>query len=951
MTGGAGGLEILTFLFTDVVGSTRLWETEPEAMSRSLARHDRLLGSCIESCGGHVFKTVGDAFCAVFVDASDAVQAAVRAQLTLGVESWPGQATLRVRMGLHSGSCEERDDDYFGPTVNRAARLQAVAHGGQVVLSGATAELVTDSLPDGISLKDLGRHQLKDLTVPERVFQLEGDGLSGPFPPLRSIDNPETGNNLPAQLTSFVGRSRQLSEIAALRAKSRLVTLTGVGGCGKTRLALEVVADLEGVWFVDLASVEETQHVGSAIASALQVRQQAGRPIAETLTEALSDRRVTILLDNCEHLIGACAELAHRLLRSCPGVQILATSREPLGIEGEFVYRVPPLSVPPDDNEVDFQMACEYEAAQLFIERATASQAGFEVNRDNATSVISICRRLDGIPLALELAAARVKTLSLAGLEANLNDRFRLLTKGRRTSPPRHQTLRALVQWSVDLLSDPERAALRRLSVFSGSFTLEAVEVVLADDGTDSSEPVDLLESLVEKNLVQLVDDGNRPVRYRLLETIRQFGAEELAAHGEEPRVRSSHANAFLSLVEAAAPHLWKSQRLEWLARLDADRDNLNAAIGHVLSDPTTGQLAMRFVVAMSAYWEMSSQTTRALDIGRALLAHPAAKVHDRLWVKAMAALALVWRGDNWELAMFEPDVLQAVEVARHFQMDQELVVMLVALSGHRWRRGEFEAGRNLVDQAVDAARNSGDPMTLGFALIGSSVTYGGTSHPGEGRARLVEAQACLRTAGDTYWQSMVLNNLSCADINEGDLRSARHNIYQGLDLAQPGGNDVVQTLLVNLGEVELTEGNVAAARDAYAEAIAIQLRIGCMNHVSGPAVAGLARCASALSDSNQAAYLHGAARSVIDRSGLQEDDADINEDVERLKRDMETSTFETAFTRGLALSPRESLRTALQWAQDQLTLPPTAGHGLLRAPGGRWRTRPNRAPREPAGS
>jgi predicted ATPase len=868
-----------------------------------------------------VFKTVGDAFCAVFVEAGDAVQAAARAQLTLAVESWAGQAALRVRIGLHSGSCEQRDDDFFGPTVNRAARLQAVAHGGQVVLSGATAELVKDSLPDGMALKDLGPHRLKDLTVPERVFQLDGEGLSGPFPPLRSIDNPETGNNLPGQLTRFVGRSRQLSEIAALRAKSRLLTLTGVGGCGKTRLALEVVADVEGVWFVDLASVEEADLVGSAIASVLQVRQQAGRPIAETLTEALADRGVTIILDNCEHLIGVCAELAHRLLRSCPGVRILATSREPLGIEGEFVYRVPPLSVPPEDTDVDFHVACEYEAAQLFIDRAASNQTGFEVNEDNAPSVIAICRRLDGIPLALELAAARVNTLSLAGLEANLNDRFRLLAKGRRASPPRHQTLRALVQWSVDLLSDPERAALRRLSVFAGSFALEAVELVLADDGTDSSELINLLDSLVEKNLVQLVDDGGRLVRYRLLETIRQFAAEELAAHREEPRVRSSHADTFLGLAEAAAPHLWKSQRLEWLARLHTDRDNLNAAIGYVLSDPTSGQLAMRFVAAMSAYWEMTSQTTRVLDIGQALLAHPAAKVHDRLWVKAVAAIALVWRGDNWELALFEPDVLQAVEAAHHFHMDQELVLMLVALSGHRWRRGELEVGRNLIDQAVDAARNSGDPMTLGFALIGSSVTYGGGSHPGEARGRLVEAQACLGTAGDTYWQAMVLNNLSCADIYEGDLRSARHNIYQGLDLAQAGGDDVMQTLLVNLGEVELMEEKLASARDAYAEAIAIQLRIGCMNHVSGPAVAGLARCASALGERNQAAYLHGAARSVMDHSGIQDDDADISEDLERVKRGMETLTFETAFTRGLALSPREALRTALQWAQDTLSV------------------------------
>jgi predicted ATPase len=825
-----------------------------------------------------------------------------------------------VRIGIHSGPCERRDEDYFGPTVNRAARLQSVAHGGQVVLSEATAGLLQAVLPEGVVLRDLGEHRLKDLVRPERVFQLEADGLELRFPPLRSVDNPETGNNLPARLTRFVGRRQELSHTRELLARSRLVTLTGAGGCGKTSLAIEAASDLDGVWFVDLSSLAEEEHIAPRVASVLGVRTLDGRPATEVLLEALSDRRIMIVLDNCEHVIGACAHLAEAILRSCKEIRILATSREPLGIEGEEVYRVPSLSLPPDDTALDVAAVGGSEAVELFVERAGSHRPGFALDEGNARSVAAICRRLDGIPLALELAATRLETFSLAELEANLDDRFRLLTKGRRTALPRHQTLRSLVEWSYDLLVEAERAVLRRASVFAGGFTPVEALAVFAEDKVDRIELVDVLQSLVDKNLLQLDEAAEPLVRYRPLETIRQFGAEELVAHDEEAAARSSHAEAFLALAESASPHLWKKERLEWLARLNADRENLNAAIEYLLSDETAGQAALRFVIAMSPYWEMTGQYTYVVEIGLALLDHPGTREHDRLWVEAVAALALVWRGDNWELAVFEPEVQEALEVARTLRLHQQTAVLLWVLAGHSMRRGQMGVAIELDEEAVEAARRSDDPTTLAVTLIATSCVY--MSQTTECRARLVEAESCLRAAGDSYWHAVVVNNLAVADMDDADLASARHRIEEGLDLSRSGSDDIRTSFLANLGELERREDNFHASIEAYEEAAALQLRSGGLSHISSDIVAGLAICAAALGESETAAYLHGAARSLLAHSGLEQgdllDEATIIADQKRLVRQMGESRFEAAFSRGLALTPRGALQAALEWARGR---------------------------------
>jgi class 3 adenylate cyclase len=477
----------VTFLFTDIEGSTRLWEQHPEAMEAALARHDALAATVIQQHDGILVKHrgEGDSLFAVFARAADAVTGAAMLQQVLNAEPWPAETPLRVRMALHTGDAALRERDYFGAAVNRCARLRAVAHGGQLLLSAATQELVRDSLPEGVSFRDLGEHRLRDLARPERVFQLLHPDLPADFPPLTSLNT--LPNNLPQQVTSFIGREKEMAAVRRLLDTTRLLTLTGSGGTGKTRLTLQVAAELlegdgDGVWLVELAPLAEPSLVPQAVATALGVREEPGRPLSQTLVGFLKPKRLLLLLDNCEHLLSACAELAGLLLRSCPGVQILATSREGLNIPGETTYRLPSLSLPdPRQLPTSVESLSQYEAVRLFIDRAAAAVPSFAVTHQNAPAVAQLCVRLDGIPLAIELAAARVKALSVEQINGRITDMFRLLTGGSRTALPRQQTLRAAIDWSYDLLSEKEKILLRRLSVFAGGWTLEAAEQVCAD--------------------------------------------------------------------------------------------------------------------------------------------------------------------------------------------------------------------------------------------------------------------------------------------------------------------------------------------------------------------------------------------------------------------------------------------------------------------------------------
>src|SRR5205085_5820479 len=519
----------VTFLMTDIEASTRRWEEQPEAMRIALMRHDATLREVIEANGGWPFKHTGDGMLAAFAAAQPAIQAAIAAQRLL---------ELPVRMGVCTDEAELCDDDYFGPALNRTARIMAAAHGGQVLVAAATAAIV-----DAADLVDLGEHRLRDLSQPQRLYQVRAEGLQEKFPALRTL-NARPGN-LPAQGTSFLGREHELVEVAEMLGRVRLLTLTGVGGVGKTRLALQVAAELspeypDGTWLVELAAIGDPTATGHAVAGTLGIAQQPGLTIEQSVVTTLSRRGLLLVLDNCEHLIEAVALLTHDIVTRCPNVRVLATSREALMVDGEQIWPVPSLS---------FREGASSPAVALFVERARAVAPQVELGGD-AALISEICRRLDGIPLAIELAAARIRAMSPLQIRDRLDERFRILTGGSRRALERHQTLRHAVQWSYDLLSVAERQLLARCSVFAGGFTLEAAEQVGRGDAVEPVQVLDLLDSLVRKSLVTVERSGNT-TRYGLLETIRQFAEEQLAASGEADAARRHHAAFFVSDSDA----------------------------------------------------------------------------------------------------------------------------------------------------------------------------------------------------------------------------------------------------------------------------------------------------------------------------------------------------------------------------------------------------------------
>lgn len=532
----------VTFLFTILEGSAQLLHDLGERYVHVVEEHRRLLRAALQEAGGYEVDAAGDGFFYAFGRAGDAVQAAVAAQRAIVAHTWPEGASVRVCIALHTGEATIDAGGYVGLNVHRAARICAVGWGGQILLSQETYALIEYDLPPGVGARNLGEHRLKDLQRREQIFQVLHPELPADFPPLRSLDT--LPNNLPHQLTSFIGREREMAEVKHLLTTTRLLTLTGPGGCGKTRLALQMAADLleefaNGVWLVELAAVNSPMLVPQAVASIWSLREEPGRPLLATLGDYLKRKQALLLLDNCEHLIGASADLAASLLQTCPNLTILAISWEPLGLAEEVLYRVPPLSLP-DLRHPAPEQVMQYEAVRLFVERATDAQPAFKVTDQNAMAVAQVCHRLDGIPLAIELAAARVKVLSVERIAERLDEILRLLTGGRRTAPPRQQTLRATLDWGYDLLSEKEHMLLRRLSVFAGEWTLEAAEAVCVGVGIETVDVPNLLKHSVNRSLV-VVEELGGLTRYRLLEMVRQYAQEKLLEAGEADGVRRRH--------------------------------------------------------------------------------------------------------------------------------------------------------------------------------------------------------------------------------------------------------------------------------------------------------------------------------------------------------------------------------------------------------------------------
>ncbi|HXY93240.1 MAG TPA: adenylate/guanylate cyclase domain-containing protein [Acidimicrobiia bacterium] len=587
----------VTFLFTDLEVSTRLWEQEPDAMREALARHDLILRDAVAEHAGHVVKGTGDGIHAVFATADGAVGAAVDAQLALAAEQWAVSEPLRVRIGMHSGVAELREDDYFGSAVNRAARLMSVAHGGQVVCSQATADLARDSLLPGVALLDLGEHRLRDLSLPERVFQVDAPGLAREFAALASLDM--LPGNVPSPTSSFVGREAELVALRDAVMGSRLVTLVGVGGVGKTRLVIRGTADLvadftDGVWLCELAGADDAPSMHQLVAATLGIASRPGLDLRDSVAEFLGPKELLLVLDNCEHVIDAAAELAHLVIAKCPKVQVLATSREALALDGERIVRVGSLTLPEAGITSDWSAS---DAVRLFVERAADARAGFEVDKTNIGAIVELCRRLDGMPLALELAAARVASMTPAEIAGHLDERFRLLSGRRRATVERHRTLRAALDWSYSLLDDTERVVFDRVGVFAGGFTADAAVAVVADD-IGPWDVLDALASLTAKSMLVADPANDGDTRYRMLETMRHYARERLVTEDDPEQWRGRHAEYYASLAREIGDALLGPDELAWRRRLAWELDDLRAAVNWSLDRPGDDR-GVRIVAAL----------------------------------------------------------------------------------------------------------------------------------------------------------------------------------------------------------------------------------------------------------------------------------------------------------------------------------------------------------------
>jgi predicted ATPase/class 3 adenylate cyclase len=916
----------ITLLFTDIEGSTRLWESEPERMAAALRRHDDLIRAEIEEAGGYVFKTVGDAFCAAFWTAEAAVASALSAQRALSSEDWATHRPLRVRMGLHTGVCEERDGDYFGPVVNRVARLEAVAHGGQIVLSGTTAEIVSQSLSNDAALRDLGYHRLKDLGKPEHVFQLEAPFLEAEFPPLASLDNPELPNNLPSVVNAFVGRERELSAVRVLVGSARLVTLTGAGGSGKTRLALQVAAELldttsDGVWFVDLAPVTDGTQIPAVVAAVLGLPDQCGPDLSEVVVDALGHQDTLILLDNCEHLVDAAAKFCEQVIRHCPRARILGTSREPLGIDGERVYRVPSLSLPPADAESTADLA-RSDAVRLFAERARLHDPGFRLDQQSAALVATLCRRLDGIPLALELAAARLSSMSLRQITERLDQRFRLLTGGSRNAMPRQQTLQATVDWSFGLLTSAERKLLSRLSVFAGGFDLQAAEAVCISasaGATDTLDVLDRLGSLVDKSLV-IADRTPESVRYRLLETIRQYSAQELvrtAGDGEIQRVRDLHAAYFLMLAQTARPALTGHDQAAWLRRLDLEWDNLRAVFLHLEAGGRVEDV-LRLGVALERF-AISRGHADVLTALQRAITKPGV-VLSSLLVEALVVtsrlIGLFLRKDVSQLAVGKRHAEQALALARELGDIRLEARALAQLAGASYFEHDPSAVRRLAAQGAELASGIRDMQLLGELLAAFART---APTPEDVRRIRLEVLDCCRKSGDHLIAAIELYNLYGLDLHEGLIENAAGYLNQAIMLAeQLGGELFLYFMRSDLGILLLIQGRPEEAVQVVRRCLLVVRRIGL--RIDASEVVFAAACCSAWQGHYaKAAQLHGAADADI-KAALEigaidwsKAEQDLREREQRqLRERMGPGPYEEAYLAGARLTPTQAVELAL---------------------------------------
>jgi predicted ATPase/class 3 adenylate cyclase len=779
----------VTFLFTDIEGSTRLWQKFPHAMGVALSRHQELLESSIERHGGYLFQLVGDGCCAAFAVPTDAVAAALEAQRALGAERWQGVEQLRVRMALHTGAAEVRPGELrsgeyvSGITLSRAARILSVGHGAQVLLSMATAELVRDELPREVSLLDLGRHRLRDLAQPQGIYQLAAPGLRSDFPPLKTVE--VLTQNLPLQLTSFIGRDLELSSIRGHLGRARLLTLTGAGGSGKTRLSIHAAAAmanefLDGTWFVELAPLGDPTFLPTAVAHVFGLREEGLRKAEDVLMDHLRDKRLLLVVDNCEHMVEAVARFAQLLLTRCPTITILATTREALGVPGEVVFAVRPLAVPEPGARVPIGVLSQIESVRLFIDRATSAHPGFALDERNAPAIAEICVQLDGIPLAIELASARTKVLSAEQILIRLNDRFRLLTGGARTALPRQQTLRAAIDWSFDLLPGPERALLRRLCVFAGGCTLGAAEGVTTGTEVEQVGVLELLTQLENKSLLVVKQTGDA-VRYDLLESVRQYGREKAVEAGEFDALRERHLHYFLALADKVEPSLYGAGQLAALKTFETEIGNLRSALDRA-ADATMTRQGLRLASRLGRYWSMRG------DFGEG-----------RHWMRRMLA---------------------APNVAEH---PQEHAWALYYQGYLAWFQGDVATMKRALNQSLDLARAIGNRRCAAYALDFCAIAAISERDFARAQRTFDESLALMEEVGDRWGVAFNRWHMGLCFVERQEFDQALQHWEQSLGIFQALGDKFRSGILLRvIASEHIRRNDVGRGIDLLREALRI---------------------------------------------------------------------------------------------------------------------------------
>ncbi|MFO1302281.1 MAG: tetratricopeptide repeat protein [Burkholderiales bacterium] len=863
----------VTFLFSDIEGSTRLLDAMGDDFAAALAEHRRIVRHAVATNNGVEIDTAGDSFFIAFARASDAVAAAVESQIALS------GGPVKVRMGLHTGEPLVTAEGYVGMVVHRAARIASAAYGGQILLSKAAASLLHE-LPREVGVRELGAFRLKDLTDPEVLYQVLHPGLQEAFPPLRPFEAPP--NNLPQQLTTFIGREKAIGEIKALLGRTRLLTLTGSGGSGKTRLSLQVAADelqrfADGAWIVELAALADPGLVAQTAANVLGVREQPGTPMSMTLAEHLKTRQLLLILDNCEHLLEPCAALANQLLLECPNISILASSREPLGIGGEQTYRVPSLSLPDATRMQTPQSLSTYESVRLFIDRARLVRPDFEVDNRNAPAVASLCQHLDGIPLAIELAAARVRSLAVEDIDRKLDHRFRLLTGGSRAALPRQQTLRSLVDWSYDLLRDEEKKLLRRISVFAGGFGLAAAERVVSDDEIAEEDVLDLLTSLCDKSLA-FMDTAAGPTRYGLLETIRQYARDRLCEAGEEAVWRGRHLDYFLAFADAAGEQ--RDQRV-WLDRLESEHDNIRSALWWASApggNPTSG---LRLGDAMWRFWVVRGYSAEGREWLRAIL-NTDPDTQDRL-TRANALQG-------------------AAELARvHF---------------------DYAAARSLNEESLSIRQALQDRRGVVASLNCLGLVAVEEGDYAAAKVKFEEALIGIREIGEPWGTAMTLAFMGTALRHQKEFSGARANFEEALAIAQDLDDRMNVAFLVrSLGTLAHAEGDLVRAGELYARSLCLHRDLGNRGGIAG-SLNSLARLALDLGRTAPAITLLGAEKHLRDEAvlPLAPKDRDFGQQfLDRARAAMEDeAAFDCAWREGLALPLEDAIELALREAVVQ---------------------------------